>query len=99
MEAYSAVGRRKRSIARVYLKPGKGDYNINGRSLMDYFKRPILKLIIEEPFLQTETLKKFDIKANIVIRAQPKITFPLPRWGRGQVRGCQIHRCLVGVKP
>lgn len=66
MEVYSAVGRRKRSIARVYLKPGKGEYSINGRSLMDYFKRPILKLIIEEPFVQTETLKKFDIKANII---------------------------------
>ncbi len=66
MEVYSAIGRRKRSIARVYLKPGKGEYSINGRSLMGYFKRPILKLIIEEPFVQTETLKKFDIKANIV---------------------------------
>ena len=65
MDVYAAVGRRKRSVARVYLKPGKGEYKINGRSLMEYFKRPILKLIIEEPFVHTETLKKFDIKANI----------------------------------
>lgn len=66
MEIYHAVGRRKRSIARVYLKPGKGEYSINGRPLMDYFKRPILKLIIEQPFEQTDTMKKFDVKANII---------------------------------
>ena len=66
MEIYHAIGRRKRSIARVYLKPGKGEYSINGRPLMDYFRRPILKLIIEQPFAQTDTLKKFDVKANII---------------------------------
>ncbi len=65
MDVYSAVGRRKRSVARVYLKPGKGEYTINGRPLMEYFKRPILKLIIEEPFVKTDTLQKFDVKANI----------------------------------
>lgn len=65
MEVYHAVGRRKRSVARVYLKPGKGEYNINGRSLMEYFKRPILKLIIEQPFVATGTLNKFDVYANI----------------------------------
>lgn len=66
MEIYHAVGRRKRSVARVYLKPGKGEIIVNGRPLMEYFKRPILKLIIEQPFVATDTLNKFDVKANIV---------------------------------
>ncbi|GAB4184326.1 MAG: 30S ribosomal protein S9 [Calditrichia bacterium] len=66
MQVYNAVGRRKRSIARVTLKPGKGEIIVNGRPLMDYFKRPILKLIIEQPFVATDTLNKFDIKATIV---------------------------------
>ncbi len=66
MEVYHAVGRRKRSVARVYMKPGKGEIIVNGRPLMEYFKRPILKLIIEQPFVATDTLGKFDIKANIV---------------------------------
>jgi small subunit ribosomal protein S9 len=48
------------------MKPGKGEIIVNGRPLMEYFKRPILKLIIEQPFVATDTLGKFDIKANIV---------------------------------
>jgi small subunit ribosomal protein S9 len=65
MEFYDATGRRKSSTARVRLVPGNGKYKINGRELLDYFKREVLKMVIEQPFQVTETMGKFDLVANI----------------------------------
>lgn len=65
MEYYDAVGRRKTAVARVRLIPGKGEITVNGRPLMDYFKRETLKMIIEQPFEITNTKGKFDVIANI----------------------------------
>lgn len=65
MEYYDATGRRKNSTARVRLIPGKGDIKVNGRDLIDYFKREVLKMVIEQPLQNTDTLGKFDIVANI----------------------------------
>jgi len=65
MEVYSATGRRKSSIARVRLVPGKGEMRINNRDVLDYFKRDTLKMIIDQPFQVTETLGKFDVVARI----------------------------------
>lgn len=65
MEFYSATGRRKSSTARVRLFTGNGDIKVNGRPLLDYFKREVLKMIIEQPFGATETLGKFNVNANI----------------------------------
>lgn len=65
MESYYATGRRKTSTARVWLFPGKGVIMANGKPLLDYFKREVLKMIIEQPFGATETLGKFDVRANI----------------------------------
>jgi len=65
MEVYQAVGRRKSSMARVRLMPGKGHYLINGKDLLEYFKRDTLKMIIEHPFKVTETEGKFDVIARI----------------------------------
>ena len=65
MEVYSATGRRKSSVARVRLKPGKGGIFVNGREVLDYFKRETLKMVIEQPFEVTDTLGKFDVHANI----------------------------------
>ncbi|MDZ7331318.1 MAG: 30S ribosomal protein S9 [candidate division KSB1 bacterium] len=62
---YQATGRRKRSIARVRIKPGTGTILVNNKSLLDYFKRETLKMIIEQPLVQTETLGKFDIVADV----------------------------------
>lgn len=66
MESYYATGRRKTATARVRLYPGKGHVIVNGRSLDEYFKRPILKMVIEQPFQATDTIGRFDIKATIV---------------------------------
>jgi small subunit ribosomal protein S9 len=62
---FSAVGRRKKSTARVRLIPGEGKVIVNSKPLLDYFKRETLKMIIEQPLNVTEALGKFDISANV----------------------------------
>jgi len=62
---FHAVGRRKTSIARVYLKPGSGKWEVNGRTLGDYFPRSSLVQLIQQPFTVTDTLGAFDVKANV----------------------------------
>ena len=60
-----AIGRRKTSIARVYLTPGTGKWDINGRTLGDYFPRPSLVQHIQQPFTATDTLGAFDVMAHV----------------------------------
>jgi len=62
---FHAVGRRKTSVARVYLKPGSGKWEVNGRTLGDYFPRPALVTAIQQPFTATDMLGRYDVKANI----------------------------------
>lgn len=59
-----ATGRRKSSTARVRLKPGSGAIVVNGRKFEDYFARPVLRLIINQPLEQIGMISKFDIYAN-----------------------------------
>jgi small subunit ribosomal protein S9 len=60
-----AIGRRKESVCRVYLKPGSGKWDVNGRTLGDYFPRPTLVSSIQQPFTATDTLGRFDVRARI----------------------------------
>jgi len=60
---WDAIGPRKVGIARVYLTPGSGKWNVNGRTLGDYFPRPSLVSHIQQPFVVTDTLGAFDVKA------------------------------------
>jgi small subunit ribosomal protein S9 len=62
---FYGTGRRKKSIARVYLVPGKGNITINKRNIDEYFGLETLKLIINQPFETTGTVGKFDIIANV----------------------------------
>jgi small subunit ribosomal protein S9 len=62
---YYGTGRRKHATARVFLRPGAGDIQVNNRPLEQYFKRESLKLIIRQPLLITETTNKFDIHVRI----------------------------------
>ena len=64
-ERYCATGRRKTSVARVWLMPGEGNVTINKRSIDDYLKRETAKMIIRQPLELTETLGKFDIYVNV----------------------------------
>ena len=60
-----AVGRRKTSVARVYLTTGKGEWQINGRSLSAYFSRLTHVQLVEQPFVVTETLGRYNVKVNV----------------------------------
>lgn len=62
---WHAVGRRKTSVARVYLLPGSGKWSVNGRTLGDYFPRQSLVQHIQQPFQVTDTLGAFDVKARV----------------------------------
>jgi small subunit ribosomal protein S9 len=59
------VGRRKEAVCRVYLKSGTGKWEVNGRTLGDYFPRPTLVSSIQQPFTATDTLGRYDVKANL----------------------------------
>jgi small subunit ribosomal protein S9 len=60
-----AIGRRKEAVCRVYLKPGSGKWDVNGRTLGDYFPRPTLVSAIQQPFTATDTLGRLDVRANV----------------------------------
>ena len=62
---YYGTGKRKSSIARVYLRPGSGAIKINKRTIEDYFPSDALKMILKQPLALTESVDKFDIYANI----------------------------------
>ena len=64
-EQYYGTGRRKSSVARVYLVPGNGKITINGRSIDEYFGLDTLKLIVRQPLVLTKTIEKFDINVNV----------------------------------
>lgn len=59
------TGRRKTSVARVYLKNGTGEIVINGSKSEDYLMRKTLQMIVTQPFEVTETIGKYDVYANI----------------------------------
>ena len=63
--SYYGTGRRKSSVARVYLIPGSGKITVNDRDINDYFGLETLKLIVRQPFELTELGSKFDVKANV----------------------------------
>lgn len=62
---YYGTGRRKSSIARVYLVPGTGNVTINKRSIDEYFGLETLKVIVRQPLAATDTDGKFDILVNV----------------------------------
>ena len=63
---YYGTGRRKSSVARVYLVPGTGKITINKRDIDDYFGLDTLKLIVRQPLVATQTADKYDVKVNVV---------------------------------
>jgi len=60
-----SIGRRKEAVCRVYLKPGSGKWDVNGRTLGDYFPRPTLVSAIQQAFTATDTLGRYDVKATL----------------------------------
>ena len=64
-KVFTATGRRKTSVARVFLKPGKGKITINERTLQEYFGRETARMIVLQPFDLTQTAGSFDIDVNV----------------------------------
>ncbi len=64
--SFYGTGRRKKSIARVYLTPGKGNITINKRNIDEYLGLETLKVIVRQPLVLTETIDKFDV--NVTVR-------------------------------
>ena len=62
---FYGTGRRKKSVARVRVYPGTGLVTINGKNIDEYFGLETLKLIVNQPFMVTDTVGKFDIVANV----------------------------------
>ena len=62
---FYGTGRRKSSIARVYLVPGTGKVTINKRNIDEYFGLETLKVIVRQPLVATETVDKYDVLVNV----------------------------------
>jgi len=62
---YYGTGRRKSATARVYLRPGKGEFKVNKRAIEAYFPNETLRMIIRQPLQMTDTLNKLDVLVNV----------------------------------
>ena len=60
-----ATGRRKNAIARVWIKPGKGEIMVNGKRVGQYFARPVLRMLINQPFLVADRYNQFDVFCTV----------------------------------
>lgn len=65
MDVINTIGRRKTSVARLYMQPGKGEMNINGRSVKDYFNSDVMEIIVKQPLVKVDQVSNFDIKVNV----------------------------------
>lgn len=62
---YVGTGRRKQSVARVFMTPGTGVVTVNGRTLEEYLPQATLRMVVNSPLVLTETKEQFDIKINV----------------------------------
>jgi small subunit ribosomal protein S9 len=60
-----ATGRRKDAVARVWVKPGAGRVTVNGRDIETYFARPVLRMIINQPFIAASRVQQFDVVCTV----------------------------------
>jgi small subunit ribosomal protein S9 len=65
MEITNTLGRRKTSVARIYVTPGTGKITVNDRTAQEYFSSDILDIIIKQPLTKIDAVNKFDINANV----------------------------------
>ena len=64
-ETYYGTGRRKTSTARVFMTAGKGEIQINGRTIEDYFGREVARMIVRQPLEVAEAVEKFDLRITV----------------------------------
>src|SRR6185295_16207334 len=60
-----ATGRRKNAVARVWIRPGKGEIMVNGRKVVQYFARPVLRMLLTQPFLVADRYNQFDVYCTV----------------------------------
>lgn len=65
METINTIGRRKTSVARIYMTEGSGNITVNNRELKEYFTTEVLQQLVSQPFIITNTQDKYDIKVNL----------------------------------
>lgn len=65
LKQFYGTGRRKRSVARVFLRPGKGQITVNKRTIEEYFGRETARMVIRQPLEVTEMLTKFDVYITV----------------------------------
>jgi small subunit ribosomal protein S9 len=60
-----ATGRRKNAVARVWIRPGKGDILVNNKKVVQYFARPVLRMLLTQPFLVADRYNQFDVFCTV----------------------------------
>lgn len=60
-----ATGKRKDAVARVWIKPGKGDIKVNGRDVATFFARPVLQMVINQPFVVANRAGQYDVMCTV----------------------------------
>lgn len=90
MDVVNALGRRKSSIARVYVSEGTGKITINKKDLTEYFPSSILQIVVKQPLQLLEAAEKYDIKANLTGGGFT---------GQSQALRLAIARALVKINP
>lgn len=90
MEVINALGRRKTSVARIYLSQGNGKITVNKRELGDYFPSEILQTIVNQPLELTSETGKYDISVNVMGGGTT---------GQAEAIRLAISRALVEINP
>lgn len=88
MDIISTIGRRKTSVARIYMQVGKGEIVVNKRALSNYFPSKILQTIVKQPFIKVEQDGRFDVSVNV---------FGGGLTGQAEAVRLAISRALVAV--
>jgi small subunit ribosomal protein S9 len=65
MEVINTIGRRKTSVARIYMQPGKGEIKINNKDYTEYFPIDIMQIVVKQPLAIVDVEGKYDIKVNV----------------------------------
>ncbi len=90
MEVINTLGRRKKAVARVYMKEGTGEFVINKRQSTDYFPTLVMQYKLNQPFEITETAKKYDLQVNVDGGGQT---------GQTEAVRLAITRALITINP
>lgn len=65
MEVINTIGRRKTAVARIYMVPGKGEIQVNGRDFKEYFPFEVHQIVVQQPFMTLNAGESYDIKINV----------------------------------